>query len=149
MACIRALSRPSASNTTASELPAKRVAVKTSSVTKWSFIVLIRRLRRRISLRCFLHQRQCVAIGIAEERHPQIVIVHLGDQMWRAVEGKPALFQFGDRKRDIGAAKVDAAALGACHVAGFFQEQPDAGTIEKCQVAEPIKLPQAEDLPVK
>src|SRR4029077_17385882 len=38
MACIVAPSMPSASNTTPSELPAKRLLVKTSSVAKFSFI---------------------------------------------------------------------------------------------------------------
>jgi len=35
IACIAAVSSPSVSSTTASELPAKRRSVKTSSVTKW------------------------------------------------------------------------------------------------------------------
>ena len=46
------------------------------------------RARQRVSLRSLLHERQGVAVGIGEERHPQIVIVHLGDQV-RDVKATP------------------------------------------------------------
>src|SRR5580700_11946231 len=64
--------------------------------------------------------------------------------MWRAVEGQTAPFQLGHGEGDIGAAKINAAALGAGYVVGFFQQQTDAGAIEKGQRAKAIKLPQSE-----
>src|ERR1700722_6442504 len=120
--CMVALSMPSASNTTPSELPAKRLVVKTSSVAKFSFIVLIRSLLRHVALGRFVHQSQGVTIGVAEKRHPQIVIVHLRDQMWRTVEGKATLHEFGDCYGNVRAAKIDAAPLGADHIVGLFKQ---------------------------
>jgi hypothetical protein len=42
-----------------------------------------------VTLRRLLHQRQGVSVRVVEKRHPQIVIVHLGDQMRLTVEPDP------------------------------------------------------------
>jgi hypothetical protein len=68
--------------------------------------------------------------------------------MWRAVERKAALFQFGHGKGDVGAPKIDAASRRN-GVPGFLEQQPNAGTIEKGQIAKSIKLSQPENLFVK
>ena len=44
-----------------------------------------------IPLRRLVHQRERVAVGIGEERHPEIVVVHRGDEMRRVREGHAAL----------------------------------------------------------
>src|ERR1700733_13640370 len=84
-------------------------------------IALIRPLGR-IPFGRFLHQRQSVSVGIGKECHPQIMIVHLCDQMWRAVERKTTPRELGDDQCDVGAAKIDAAALDARHVGRFFEQ---------------------------
>ena len=87
-----------------------------------------------------MHQRQRVAVRIGEERHPQIVVIHLRDAMRRVDERHAAPRQLGNGQRDVGAAKVDAA-LRLDRPAGFFQQQPHARAIEKRQVAEAIEFP--------
>src|SRR3954469_13832868 len=61
----------------------------------------------RVTLRRLLHQSQRVAVRVGEERHPQIVVIHLGDQMRLAAESHAALLELAYRKRNIGATKVD------------------------------------------
>jgi hypothetical protein len=53
-----------------------------------------------------------MAVGIGEERHPEIVIVHFRDQMRLVRERDAAPGQLTDGERDVGAAKVNAAARG-------------------------------------
>ena len=52
-----------------------------------------------------------MAVGIVEERHPEIVIVHPRDEMRRMIEGETATRQFPDGQGDIGAAEIDRAAM--------------------------------------
>src|SRR3954447_265403 len=59
----------------------------------------------RVTLRRLLHQSQRVAVRVGEERHPQIVVVHFGDQMRLAAESHAALLELAYRKRNIGATK--------------------------------------------
>src|SRR5215510_15668156 len=66
---------------------------------------------RLVALRCLLHQCERMAVGVGEERHPQIVIVHLGDQMRLAVKCHAALLELAHRERNVGAAEVDDRAL--------------------------------------
>ena len=55
------------------------------------------------------------------------------------VKTTPRLLELGDGERDVGATEVDAAAwLGA--VAGFFEQQAHAGTVEEGEVAEAEQL---------
>ena len=62
------------------------------------------------SLWGFLHYCERMTVGIGEERHPEIVIVHLRDQMRLVLERDAASGQLTDGERDVRAAKVDAAA---------------------------------------
>jgi hypothetical protein len=78
-----------------------------------------------------------MSIGIGEECHPEIVIIHLRDQMRFVLERDAALGQLIDGERDVRAAKVDATLRPEAFLR-FFEEQPDSGTIEKCQIAEAI-----------
>jgi hypothetical protein len=89
-----------------------------------------------------------MTVGIGEERHPEIVIVHPGDQVRLVRERDAASGQLTDGERDVRAAEVDAA-LRSDRPFGFLQQEPNAGTIEKCQVAEAVLLRQAEHIAVE
>ena len=54
-----------------------------------------------IPLRRLVHQRERVAVGTGEERHPEIVVVHRGDQVRRVREGHAARRQLGDCERAL------------------------------------------------
>ena len=96
-----------------------------------------------VTLRRFLHHGQRVAVGIGEERHPQIVIVHCAMRCGCAREGEAAPFKLGDGERDVGAAEIDAAPRRD-RAGRLFQQQAHAGAIEERQVAEAIELLQAD-----
>ena len=69
-------------------------------------------LRRHVAFWGFLHDCERMTVGIGEERHPEIVIVHFRDQMRLVLERDAAPGQLTDGERDVGAAKVNAAARG-------------------------------------
>jgi hypothetical protein len=50
-----------------------------------------------------------MSIWIGEECHPEIVVIHLRDQTGFVLERDATLAQLIDRKRDVRAAKVNAA----------------------------------------
>ena len=64
------------------------------------------------SLLGLLHHRERMTVGIGEESHPEIVIVHLGDQVRLVRECDAASGQLTDGERDVRAAEVDAALRG-------------------------------------
>jgi hypothetical protein len=49
--------------------------------------------------------------GIGEERHPQVVVVHLGDQVRFGREGEVATAELVHRQRNIGAAEMQPCGL--------------------------------------
>ena len=88
-----------------------------------------------------------MAVRIGKERHPEIVVVHLRDQVRLGRERCAPPGQLADGKRDVGAAEIDAALRR--HRARAFdlvEQEPHAGAIEKRQVAEAVELPQPHDL---
>src|SRR5690348_5858812 len=89
---------------------------------------------RRVAFRSFLHHRKRVAVGVLEEGHPQIVIIHLRDQMRLAVEDNAAASELFHGERDVSAAKIDdAGVIGWRFSLGLLQQQPNAGAIEERQ----------------
>jgi hypothetical protein len=57
-------------------------------------------------------------VGVLEEGHPKIVVVHLGDQVRAKGEDDAALLELGHGQCDISATEVDAA-LGYEKVIGL------------------------------
>src|SRR5262245_24496469 len=106
--------------------------------------------RRRVALRRFLHHRQGMAVGILEEGHPEIVIVHLRNQARAEPETDSALFEFRHGQDDVGTAEVDTPLrpelVGLLHL---VEEQAHAGTVEEREVAETVEPTQADHLLVK
>src|SRR5258708_2327326 len=98
MTCIVAPSRPSASNTTPSELPAKRLVVNTSSVAKFSFIGSLQRVTCAAS-RFGPHQNERLAAAFGD----QLVVLVVGAVMEFDNAGAGTRFRFalGD---DLGGA---------------------------------------------
>jgi hypothetical protein len=78
-----------------------------------------------------------LSVWVGEKCHPEIMIIHLRDQPRFMLEGDTAPAQFIDGERDVRTAKVKAP-HGSEVFPRFFEEKPDAGTIEECQVAKAI-----------
>src|SRR5262245_45639238 len=96
---------------------------------------------RGVALRGLLHDGERVAVGIGEERHPEIVVVHLRDPVRLVRERHAASRQLLDRERDVGAAKVDAALRPEIlRRAGLFQQEADSRTVEEGEITEPEQL---------
>src|SRR5580704_3007758 len=89
MTCMVASSMPSASNTTPSELPAKRVVVKTSSVAKFSFIGSLWRVAFSGS-RFWPHQDERLAAAFGD----QLVVLIIGAVMKLDDAGAGTRFRF-------------------------------------------------------
>src|SRR5262245_22262073 len=105
---------------------------------------------RRVALRRFLHHRQGMAVGVLEEGHPEIVIVHLRNQARAELEADAALLELRHGQGDVGAAEVDAALR--LELVGLFhlvEEQPHACTVEEREVAEAVELTQTNHLLVE
>jgi hypothetical protein len=76
---------------------------------------------------------------------PQIVIVHLGDQVRLRSERHAAPGKLVDGERDVGTAKMDAALrLQISSVLDFLEQQPNTGAIEECEIAEAKEFSQAQ-----
>src|SRR5262245_45548098 len=100
---------------------------------------------RRVALRRFLHHRQGMAVGVLEEGHPEIVVIHLRNQARAEREADAALFELRHGQRDVGTAEVDAALrpelVGLFHL---VEEQAHAGTVEEREIAETVELTQTD-----
>jgi hypothetical protein len=84
-----------------------------------------------------------MAVRIVEERHPQIVIIHLGDEVRLMGEANATLCQFHHRQGYIRTPKVNASLRPEITRRLYFvEQQTHAGTIEKRQIAKAVKLPQ-------
>ncbi len=91
-----------------------------------------------------------MAVQILEERHPQIVVVHPGDEVRLRGESEAALLEFANRERDVGATEIGAAARrDVTRIGRLFGEQTHAGAVEERQVAEAVELPEPDDLPIE
>jgi hypothetical protein len=55
----------------------------------------------------FAHQRQGIALGIVEERHPQLVIGQSGDEMGSVLEAYAPALQLCVNAVDVDDAEVD------------------------------------------
>src|SRR5262245_14158395 len=86
-----------------------------------------------------------MAVGILEEGHPEIVIVHLRNQARAERETDAALFELRHGQDDVGTAEVDATLrpelVGLFHL---VEEQAHAGTVEEREVAETVELTQPD-----
>ena len=72
-----------------------------------------------------------MTVGIFEESHPQIVVVHGRDPVRRMGERHAAPLQFGDRQRDVGAAEIDAALrLEFRRVRRLVEQEAHAGAVK-------------------
>jgi len=71
----------------------------------------------------FLHQRLGVAVRIFEEGHPEVMVVHPGDEMRFRGEGHATLLELGHGERYVGGAEVEAA-TGMDRLVGLFEQQP-------------------------
>src|SRR5688572_33096634 len=60
-----------------------------------------------VALRSFLHQGKRVPVRVPEECHPEIVIVHLGDQVRLAVKDHAPTGKLSNRESDVRAAEID------------------------------------------
>src|SRR5688572_29413882 len=99
---------------------------------------------RHESLRGLLHQRKCVAVGIGEECHPEVVIVHPRDQVRLRGKCGAALRELGNRQRDVCAAEIDAALrLDRLAALDLVEQEPHAGAVEERQIAKAVEFPQA------
>jgi hypothetical protein len=106
--------------------------------------------RRCITLRSLLHYSERMTIRIVEERHPQIVIVHLRCEMRSMREYDPTPLQFLHSQRDVCAAKIyDATLAWGRSVVGLLKEQSDTCAIEKGQVSEAVEFSQSNDILIK
>src|ERR1700692_4424138 len=102
MTCMVAASMPSASNPTPSELPAKRLVVKTSSVAKFSFIGPLRyfdRVRFWAASSFGPHQDERLAAAFGD----QLVVLIVGSVVKLDDAGAGARFRFA-LADDFGAA---------------------------------------------
>ena len=78
------------------------------------------------------------------------MVVHLRDQVRRAVEDDAALLQFAHGERDVVTDEIDRRTTGAAaRVVRFFEQQAHAGTIEERQVAVAVEVPQPEHIAVE
>src|SRR5262245_50664311 len=86
-----------------------------------------------------------MAVGILEECHPEIVIIHLRNQARTERETHAALLELRHGQDDVGAAEVDATLrpelVGLFHL---VEEQADAGAVEEREVAETEELTQTD-----
>src|SRR5262245_11158502 len=89
-----------------------------------------------------------MAVGVLEESHPEIVIVHLGNEVRARGEGKPALLELGHGQRNVGAAEIEAARRSDLALR-LVEQQADTGTVEEREVAEAEQLAQSENLSIE
>src|SRR6266436_1979084 len=86
-----------------------------------------------------------MSVGILEECHPKVVVVHLRYAVRMVCERNTTFFERGDCQCDVGAAEIDAALRSeAGCVLCFFEQQTYSRTVKERQVAEPIQLPQPD-----
>jgi len=91
-----------------------------------------------------------MAIGIAEKRHPEIVILHRRDPMGRARESDAAALEFANPVRDVGTAEVDRRTLfGLFGFLQFFKEPPHPAAIEECEIAEAEQFSQVQNIAIE
>lgn len=91
-----------------------------------------------------------MAVRIVEEGHPQVVVIHLGDEVRPMGEYNSAPFQFGYGQRHVRAAEVvDPTLSGRRSIVCLLKHEPHARAIEESQVTEPVQFSQPDYALVK
>ena len=87
-------------------------------------------------------------VRILEERHPELVVRHAGDELRAVLEGDSLGFQSRMGGVDVADAKVDAGVPGL-HVFALAQHQTQIAEVEEHEGVEAVEQGQAENLAVE